>query len=704
MNTTPLRAPADLSTTSAQLDHILNAASAVVVGASPHENSIRGRALAHAKQFGFGGEGQLYAVNPRHERVQNVPCFPSVSELPEAVDVALVAVPADAVAEVIRQCGDRGIQQAVVVASGFAEVGPSGRALQDDVTRVAREAGVRVLGPNCIGVMNLNAGKVLSFASAVSEFTAPVGGGPVAVVSQSGAIGNLMLAVAQHRGIRIGSVITTGNEADLAWADAARWAADDDATEVVVGYLEAVRDGRMFSDALAHLNERGKRVVLLKSGRTSAGARTSAGHTGTLAGDDRVFQAVCERYGVQLVDDMRGLLHAASAGTLAAKGSRVGIVTASGGLAAILADQCADRGLAVPALSPTTSAAIGELIPSFGAAHNPVDVTGQVVNDPAMLSGVVGTLGDAGEVDAIGLFVGSNASQETVVAENLAAVAATSRVPIVACWVGGSGRFIPTMNRRGLPAFDDPTDALDAIALIAHRAVLSAVEGGSSPAPQPVGEARPQSDLATVWSALEHAGVPMVRSEISTRAELEHALTRWHANVYLKTIEEGLVHKSDVGAVVGPISPRDLEAVRALMARRSNASLFEIQEAVDAKAELFLGVKADPTFGPTVLLGSGGMWVEALDQVQAFIPPVAPGEVHRRMRKIGIVNAAIEGKRGMAPIDLVELSRIADAACSVAVRLGLESLECNPVTVDANGAFRVVDLVFTQMQPQPEGT
>jgi len=687
---------------------MLQATSAVVVGASPDADTVRGRALGHAKRFGFADEHQLFAVNPRYSTVQGVPCFPTVSDLPEPVDVALVAVPASAVPDVIRQCGAAGIGQAIVVSSGFAEAGTSGIALQERLKEAGRESGVRVLGPNCIGVMNLNAKRVLSFASSVAEWHEPPAGGPVAVISQSGAIGNLMLSVGQQRGLRLGSVVTTGNEADLAWADAARWACDDEETEVVVGYIESVRDSVAFTSVLRDLRERGKRVVILKSGRTITGARTSAGHTGTLAGDGRVFEAVCEHHGVQLVDDMRGLLQAAAAAGQRAPGRRVGIVTASGGLAAILADQCEDLGLTVPRLSATTSGRISDLIPSFGAAHNPIDVTGQIVNDPAMLAGVVEALDASGEVDAVGLFVGANAQQESVVADGLAAVARRSSMPIVACWVGGTGQFIRTMNERGIPAHDDPTDALGTIALLADRAESAGSPDSSGPAPRAAAvmatrEPERSAEPEAVWTALEAARLPMVRREVCSRDELVQALGRWDGNVYVKTVEEGLVHKSDVGAVVGPIAATDTAAVRAVIQRRPNADRFEIQEAVRAKLELFLGVTVDPVFGPTALLGVGGLWVEAIDQVRAFVPPVEGAEIRRRMAQVGMVDAAMQGKRGLPPLDVDALAEMLTSMCEVAEALALSSLECNPVTVDTHGQLRIVDCAFSTRDELMEG-
>lgn len=603
---------------------ILNATSVAVIGASPRLDTIRGRTLAWPRRHGFGGEGELWAVNPHYDEVQGVPCVASARDLPAPADVALVAVPAEAVPSAVDDCGAAGIPTAIILSSGFAEVGSGGRKFQEDMCRAGQAGGVRLLGPNCIGVVNLLDDRALSFASGLGEWEGALSGGPVALITQSGAFGNLMMSVGRRRGIGFGHVITTGNEADLSWSDAAEYLSTDDRITTVVGYIEAVKNGPRFMEALELLRASGKRVAILKVGRSDRAARATAAHTGTLAGDDRVFDAVCARYGVIRVDDMRGLLTAATMpSSRPSSGRRMGVVTGSGGIAAMVADLCEVRGLTVPELSEELQAKIRGVIPAFGSARNPVDVTGQVVDNPGLREQVMRLLAESGEVDVVGMFLGANAQQEQRAIAEIASLAEESPIPLLTSWVGGTGNFVPGMNARGVPAFEDPTEAVDAMRFL--------MLAGAAPDPVSADSRQQEStaggtamDFADPLSTLESCGLPVVRRRVYGRRELIERVRSWPGQFYVKSVELGLAHKTEAGAVVGPIGAEGLDQVRQLMDRRSQADLFEVQEAVTSSAELLIGCREDPVFGYVGVVAAGGILTEVLNESCVFVRRSAP--------------------------------------------------------------------------------
>ncbi|MFQ5521710.1 MAG: acetate--CoA ligase family protein, partial [Candidatus Methylomirabilia bacterium] len=376
---------------------LLTPSSVAVVGASRDLSKVGGRLLHFLTLRGF--PGKVFAVNPRSEAVGQVPTFPSVSALPETPDLACLVVPPEACEAALKECGAKGIRSAIVFTSGFSEAG--NEEAERRLVATAREAGVRFCGPNTVGILNPEARFLASFSGALN--IAPPLGGEIAYLSQSGALGGSFMSRLWERGIAISRFVSVGNQADLDMADYVDALVDDPAAKVIAIFLEGVSDGRKFCHALLRAREAGKPVVVYKAGRSLEGQAAIRSHTGALAGNHAVYEAALRQSQAVTVPDVPALFEAAIA--LAwqpgPKGSRVAILSTSGGACGILADECRQRGFEVPELPLGTRKRVEAAIPSFGVSRNPVDLTAQMLARPTMLRDVLAILAEEPEIDAI---------------------------------------------------------------------------------------------------------------------------------------------------------------------------------------------------------------------------------------------------------------------------------------------------------------
>jgi acyl-CoA synthetase (NDP forming) len=485
----PLPPPEPTPGTRAAVRRLLDPAAVAVIGASRDAAKIGSRALRFLLQHGYGG--RVFAVNPRGEPVaEGVPSLPSIAALPDGVDLALVAVPPDACEDVVRDCGARGIPAAVVFTSGFAEAG------REDAERrlvaAARAGGVRLCGPNTLGVLNPGAGFCASFSGAL--VMTPVPGGDLAYVSQSGALGGSLLSRLWELGIGVCRFVSVGNQADLDAADFVDALVDEPEVRVLALFLEGVRDGAKLLRALRNARTRGKPVVVYKAGRTPEGQKAVRSHTGVLAGDDAVWGAALRQAGAVRVTDALGLFDAATA--LAWQrppaGPRVGIVSTSGGACGILADECRRHGLAVPELPEATRRRVAAEIPAFGAAANPVDVTAQMLTHPGMFRNVVQILAEEPTIDAVILMLTTLADPLAEdVAVDLAQLLGDLPKPVLVSWIIArslAARGMRRLTEARIPVYDTPERAVAALAALRRWATLGdhpECPGGTGGQPAP---------------------------------------------------------------------------------------------------------------------------------------------------------------------------------------------------------------------------
>ncbi|MGH7365223.1 MAG: acetate--CoA ligase family protein, partial [Candidatus Rokuibacteriota bacterium] len=622
----------------AELSAVFRPRAIAVVGASDDPVKIGGRPLAFLLRHGYGG--RVFPVNPSRATVQGLPAFPSVAAIPEDVDLAIVVVPAERVEESLEAAAAKGIRAAIVFSSGFAEIGDAGRAAQARLRDLADRTGLRIIGPNCQGFAHLPSRLIATFAS---PFLEPgLATGPIAMVSQSGAMAGMIYEMARAAGLGLNYWVSTGNEADVQAADILAEVVEDDDTRVACCYLEDIKDATRFRRALARAHRRGVPVFVLKSGRSAAGRRAASSHTGALAGEDAVYDAVFADWGAIRCADPAELLALPQAFLRYQEaGRRVAILSNSGGLGVLSVDLCADLGLAPAEFSPETTAALRGALPDFAAAANPVDLTAQMLTDPDMLMRVLPALEADPGVDAIVFqiaLLGAATDLGRLVADVASVARATRKVVAVSC---PQRPVVDAFRAGGVLAFDDASRALRSLACLAqatarrpHWLGRVTLEPPAAPAPPPIPAGDPGQPFLNEWESqrlLAPFGLPLVDTVfVTAAAAAPDSAEQLGYPVVVKVCAAALPHKSDVGGVALGLPDRAAvaEACRRIeaevRARAPGVALegFVIQRQARGVLELALGVKTDPVFGPIVLVGSGGVLIEVLRDFRLLLPPI----------------------------------------------------------------------------------
>ncbi len=683
-----------------------------VVGASDDPVKIGGRPLAFLLRHGYAG--RVYPVNPARATVQGLPAFPSLSAIPDAVDLAVVVVPAERVEESLEAAAAKGVQAAIVFSSGFAEVGEAGRAAQARLRALATRTGLRIVGPNCQGFAHLPSRLVATFASPFLDPGLAVG--PIAMVSQSGAMAGMLYEMARAAGLGLNYWVSTGNEADVQAAEILGEVVEDPETRVACTYLEDVKDAGRLREALARAHRRGVPVFVLKSGRSAAGRRAASSHTGALAGEDAVYDAVFADWGAIRCADPAELLALPQAFLhYRAAGSRVAILSNSGGLGVLSVDLCADLGLVPAEFTAQTTAILRAALPDFAAAANPVDLTAQMLTDPGMLTRVLPALEADPGVDAIVFqiaLLGAATDLGRLVGDVASVARATAKVVAVSC---PQRPVVDAFRAGGVLAFEDPSVALRSIACLARVTArrprwLSRVTAAPPPSPAPSRPAgRASGSFLNEWESqqlLAPYGLPLVDTVfVSAAAAAPDAADQVGYPVVLKVCAAGLPHKSDVGGVALGLPDRAAvaEACRrvegAVSARAPGVPIegFVIQRQARGALELALGVKVDPVFGPVVMVGSGGVLIEVLRDFRLLLPPIDAVAAQEALRALRI-GALWDGLRGSAPLDLPAavalLTRLGEAARALACVA--REVDLNPVLVGRLGeGVTILDALVT---------
>jgi acyl-CoA synthetase (NDP forming) len=704
-----------------------------LIGAAEDKTKIRGRILAQLVMGGYAGG--IFPIHATHKAVQGVPTCKSIAAAPRPVDLALVAIPAASVPQALEECADAGVKSALVFSSGFAEEeGSAPRELQARVRDIARRRGILVAGPNSVGFLNVAELLAATFSPAIDFAALPrlrdnTTSRRIGIISQSGGLGFALFNRGLRRHLAFGTIVTTGNEADLDACDVLDFMLEDERTGAVLMFVETIRRGRRFVELARRALALGKPIIVAKIGRSTAGTRAAVSHTASLTGSDAAYEAVFRRYGVIRADDQEDMLDIAAAATLCppVTGKRVGIVTISGGVGGWMADTIAGAGLDVPEFSAALQGRIRGFLPSYGAAFNPIDITAQAIqNDHRVRS--VETLEAADEIDAM-VVISSLVNDNRLAAEKaaLAPIVAHRRKPILAySYTLPSEESRAHLAELGLPCYTSlrgPALALSAL----HRFAMARAAATQAPAapwviPNKLARAREaalrlldaagptlcECDAQQVLAIYGIQGPPS--RLVKTPAAAAIAADALGYPVALKIQSPDLPHKSDVGGVV--LGLGDAEAV----AGAAETMLAHIAEAHPTAAirgllvqkmarpglELIAGVVDDATFGPIVTLGLGGIHVEVLRDVAATPLPVDLVTAERLQSQLRGA-ALFRPLRGAPGRDcaalahlLVRLARLAgDAAGRIA------SIDLNPVMVYPEGeGLAVVDALIVQ-HPAP---
>jgi acetate---CoA ligase (ADP-forming) len=683
--------------------------SVAVIGASTDPTKLGSIPVGHMKASGF--KGPLYPINPKAPTIQDLPAFPSVRAVPGPVDLAVIAVPEQHVLPALRDCAEKGVRAAVLFTSGFAEVSEAGRRAQEEIKALTRGAQMRLLGPNCMGLVNFTNRLVATFHLAFGPNLAPAG--RMGLISQSGAFGGVAYQVAQDRGLGYSLILTTGNEGDVDVADGVAYLAEDPGTAVIMIYLEGSSDGAKLAAALALARQRHKPVVCLKVGRTEAGVAAIASHTAALAGTDEIFDAMFRQHGVHRVVTMEEFFdigYAAAQVRALPKDERLGVITVSGGVGVLMADTAAAHGLDVPPASPSLQDGIRAMVP-FAATRNPIDVTGQVVSDMGILDRALEMAAKDGGYPSLACFLGSigrspvNAPRFMEVftrlgqhyPETLFSVA-TFHTP----------EFRAALNAAGCLIFNEPTYAVRAVAALAKFRRVFDTTPGAVPALPPV-EKLPPGPLDEVASlaVLERAGIPTIAHRlVRSAAEAADAAAALGLPAALKIVSPDITHKTDIGGVA--LNLATAEAVRRafdeVTARASKApaqarisGCLVAPMAPAGGVETILGAQWDPVFGPVIMLGLGGIFVEAMKDVTFRLAPFDEAEARRMIGELRAA-AVLRGMRGRPPADLGALAAALASLSRFAAAQGraLQSLDINPFLVlpEGHGALALDAVVI----------
>ncbi len=681
----------------ASLDPLIRPRSLAVIGASDDATRIGGRPIAYMKTRGF--QGDLWPVNPKRSDVQGLRCYPDVASLPGTPDVGLIAVPGAAALDAVEALGARGTKAAIMFTAGFAEVGAEGAAMQDRLVAAAKRHGMRLLGPNCLGLFNDAIGFYPIF-SASFEQGWPVAG-RIGIASQSGAYGTHLYSLARNRGIGTPVCVTTGNEAEVALGDVLGWMAQAPEVDVICAYAEGIRESEKFLAALELARRNRKPIVMMKVGRSELGAHAAQSHTASIAGDDAVTDAVLAEFGVVRARNTEELLDIAYAATrrIYPVENTLGVVTVSGGAGVLISDVADTLGFPLPPMPEAAQDRLRGFVP-FCAPRNPVDCTAQAFNQIELVGEFARAMAvDGGYASCLGFFtqVGGSPTVGPKVRAQMAAVAKQHPDRLWAVSIIAPPEVQREWEADGFLVFEDPTRAVVALhaqgrfgaAFARPPAAPVALPAVALPAATP-GEAEAKRILAA-------AGLPAVPEDACADADAAVAAARRMGfPVVMKILSPDILHKSEIGGVL--LGVADEAAVRAgfatLMARaaeRAPGARIEgalVAKQVDGAVELALGVVRDPVFGPVAMVGLGGVFIEVLKDVAFRRCPFDAAEAEAMIRSLKGF-ALLDGARGKPKVDVGAVAQALAALSRFGAAAGprLLSAEVNPLLARADGAW-----------------
>ena len=693
----------DRVSTTVSLRPFFQPRSVAIVGASRNPANIGTRLLQAAIDAGF--QGALYPVNPKADAIGALRAYPSVRNLPEAPDLAVIAVPRDAVLNVIDDCAARGVRAVIVITAGFAEIGAAGRELQRQLVEKVRGHGMRMVGPNCLGLLNTDPSVRLN-ASFAPDFPPP---GRIAFSSQSGALGLAIISLARQRGLGLSNFISVGNKADVSGNDLLQYWEQDAQTDVILLYLESFGNPRRFA-RIAKRVSRQKPIVVVKAGRTGAGKRAASSHTAALAASDVAVDALFRQTGViraESIDEMFDLAAALSAQPLP-NGRRVAILTNAGGLGILCADTCEANGLLVQELSDATKNHLKEFLPPTASVMNPIDMIASATAESFCKAAEI-LLCDNQVDSLIVLTIHVGLADISAIARGIAAGVRVARAkdgagkPLLTCIMDGD-KLSPSNESNGerLPNYAFPENAARVLGKLANYADWRKQPPGVIPE---FDDMQPQTARALCQSILKNRGagwlsaeevrkvlkrfsLPLPPSAICRSAD-DAALAARQIGfpVALKLASRQIVHKTEFGGV--QLNLQDETAVRAAFAtihgRLADANRLDafdgvlVQPMIAGGVELMVGVTQDPSFGPLIAFGLGGIHVEILQDICFRVTPITDHDAQEMVRNIRGYRL-LEGYRGHPPADIVAIEDILLRVARLVEEIPeIAELDLNPV-------------------------
>ena len=670
---------------------VLNPRSVAVIGASENENKIGGRPLLYLARHGF--KGTVYPINPKRAEIQGFKAYPSLADLPDAPEAAIVALAGDAAITAVEQCAQRGVKTVVVMTSGFGETDPvAGKAKEKRMRDAARSAGMRVVGPNSQGLANFGTGAILSFSTMYIEATPQ--DGPIAVVSQSGAMSVVPYGLLRAQGLGVRHSHATGNDADVTVSELASVVAEDPDLRLLLLYLESIEDSFFLAETARIAHARNLPIIALKSGRTQAGQEAAKSHTGALANEDRTVDAFFAKHGIWRARDTAELVASAQMYLKGwkPKGRRLVAISNSGAVCVMAADAASTLGMPLAKLADETRADLGKILPGFATTANPVDITAALLSNSGLFSQILPVLARDSAADAflIGIPVAGQGYDVDAFARDSADFAKATGKPLVAA--------IPQLNiaarfkAYGLPVYATEYEAVAALnQFLSHRELMQAYRPGSLPGRHTASTGASMLNEAESLALLEKAGVPVVKFRLCQNAEqAEHALAELGGPVVLKGCSADVVHKSELGLVhLGAHQPSQVRAAfteikAALLKHGARFDGVIVAQMARGRREMMIGARVDTVFGPVILVGDGGKYVEAMPDIQLLLAPFDAAEVKQALARLRIA-PLLQGTRGEAALDVEAFCNAALAVSRLMTdgKAGIVNLDLNPILVGA---------------------
>jgi acetate---CoA ligase (ADP-forming) len=679
----------------AALRRALAPRSIAVIGASDNAHKIGGRPIAYLSRFGY--QGKVFPINPARAEVQGLRSYKGLQDLPEVPDVAIIALPGDLAVQAVDECANAGVSVAIIMSSGFGEVHAQGKQQERAMRERARAAGMRLVGPNSQGLANFGNGAVLSFSTMFTEVQPA--DGPIGIVSQSGAMAVIPYGLLRERGLGVRHSHATGNDCDVTVCELAAVVAEDPALKLLLLYLEGIPDPWNLAEAARVARDRDLPIVVLKSGRTAAGQVAAQSHTGALANEDRTVDAFLREHGILRADSMADLVNSAPLYLQGwrPKGRRLVAISNSGAVCVLTADAATQAGMPLEPLQESTQDALRGILPGFATVRNPVDITAALLTNSGLFGGILPPISRDPAADAflIGIAVAGAGYDVDAFSRDAASFASDTGKPLV--MAAPQKSIAEQFKKHGLVVYPTEGEAVHALGLyLTHMELLAETRARAPALPQPPvpPEGAQLLDEAASLALLGSRGVPVVPHRLCTSEEQAAAAFAQlaSARVVVKGCTAEASHKSELGLVrLGIADAQGVrDAFRAMQAAATKAGITLSGVIVAAQAggqrELLIGARIDPVFGPVVLVGDGGKYVEAMPDVQVLLAPFTLEQVEQALRRLRIA-PLLAGVRGEPAMDVP-----AFCAAAVAVgqlmsdpQVGISQLDVNPVMVRARG-------------------
>ena len=691
------------------LKEIMSPKSIAIVGASDNKTRIGGRPLSNMIEKGFSGE--IYPINPNRDTVQGIKAYSSLLDVKDDLDFILVAVPSKLVVSVLEEAVIKKAKTALIFSSGFSEIGYEGEVLQNQIKKINQESGLRVIGPNCLGLFNSANNFFPTFTTTVNR-TTPLPGG-IAIASQSGAYGSHIYMVAHERGLGIRYWMTTGNEVDLSVGETIQMMAEDPEVHTIMAYAESVKDGEQFTKALDTARSEKKPVIFMKVGRSEVGAAAANSHTASLAGEDVIYDEVLRAHGayrVKSTEEMLDVAYATRAKTYPT-GKNLGVVTISGGGGVLIADAAADEGLTVGPMPQDTQDELKKLVP-FASPMNPVDVTAQFFNDLSIVPKFTDLMLSRGGYDAlIGFWTtvpGSPILSNPLLSSLKQAMKGYEDKLFINCMVAPED-IVKTYENEGFLCIEDPTRAVVAMSALMffgekfnEKTVINNFNKNDFLVKIP----NKKLNEVDCGEILRNAGLPIVKSFlIHTAGELPSIFNEDNNKYVMKIVSSDIQHKTDIGGVILNIENINdaQEAYQKILSNvKKNAPEAKIDGVmvspmIKGGIECILGAKIDPVFGPIVMFGLGGIYAEVMKDIAFAEAPLSEKKAEKMISSLK-GRDLFYGTRGQLSVDIKSLVKlIVSMSNFIAANSDkVDQVEMNPVLVSEKQITALDALIITK--------